>query len=324
MPDSHQIYIHDGEEVTIMLACDHAVASINPAALISRYANGLIQPTELASPPDAITVILEPLDAGAIRKAERGARPRESSRGLRIASRIETAGRDAIGVELKAAAVEKRLPDTSVTQAAMDREEMGLSAADAQALDTHKEHRIAVIYAICSASIQGICLGADGVQLSDHLAKSKHADLFNDDAYPAEWVADNVISPTLMRWALAHNAGFAQRAKDCQAAYDTTLDAIRDVEGALKIAVTSDAAAQLNWAMPELTRDDAVSETTARILEALDLDDALGLVTEFVQASFDLAECRRLSLWNGTTDGRVFMAEVETHVRRLANAGKVL
>ena len=321
-----QIFIHKDDEVTLALAGDHRVASVNPSALLSRYAAGQIGPELLTVPDDAIGVTVRPLDAGELRAIKRKARPRDSSRGASIASRIQAASRKAMQDELKAAALAKRVPDTSVARDAVDDAEADLSEADRAALERHTSHRMAVIHAICDASILSIDLTGDGVTIADLVAEHMPAEAHRfGDAYPSQWVADKVLTATLSRWADDHAEGH-----DAQltAAADAYRAALREVAGLGDSAAAVVAQADISAAVHALgvasgtAGDRSVDEAIEAARKVAGVDDEC--VAGMVRAAFAQGEAQRAAMWQGTINGAAIMAEVSTHIERLARLGKAL
>lgn len=321
-----QLYIHDGDEVALALASDHRVASVNPTNLLARYASGALQPDKLTVPGDAMVVTVRPLDRGELRAIERKARPRASSRGQSIATRIQSEGRRALQAELKAARIAKRAPDSSVAQTAVDRSESALDEADTAALDQHKAHRLAFIYAVCERAIVGIDVDGSGEYLADKVAGTKYASRFGGDAYPAQWVADYILTPTLTREADAFAKAATDALEAAASAYDAALDAAAEALGdkAALVVGLADAAAGLRVLMSESGKQD--DDTAPALVKniAADLEVDADAVEPIVAAAFAQSDAQRAAWWRGTTNGAEVMAEVCTHIERLSRLGKAL
>ena len=320
-----QLYIHDGDEVPLALASDHRVASVNPTNLLARYASGALQPDSLTVPGDAMVVTVRPLDRGELRAIERKVRPRASSRGQSIATRIQSEGRRALQAELKAARIAKRAPDSSVAQTAVDRAEAALDETDTAALDQHKAHRLAFIYAVCGRVIVGIDVDGSGECLADKVTGTPYAKHFGGDAYPAQWVADYILTPTLTREADAFAKAAADALDTASAAYDAALDAAGAALGdkAALVVDLADAAAGLRIVLAESGKHDDAAPALVKSI-ATDLEVSADAVEPIVAAAFAQADAQRAAWWRGTTNGAEVMAEVCTHIERLSRLGKAL
>ncbi len=320
-----QLFIHDDDEVALALAADHRVASVNPTNLLARYASGVLQPDNLTVPGDAMVVTVRPLDRSELRTIERKTRPRVSSRGQSIATRIQGEGRRALQAELKAARIAKRAPDSSVAQTAVDRAEAALDEADTAALDQHKAHRLAFIYAVCGRAIVGIDVDGSGEYLADKVAGTPYAKHFGAEAYPARWVADYILTPTLTREADAFAKAAADALDAASSAYGAALDAAGAALGdkAVLVVDLADTAAGLRIILAESGKTDDTAPALVKSIAA-DLEVSADAAEPIVAAAFAQADAQRAAWWRGTTNGAEVMAEVCTHIERLARVGKAL